>query len=556
MLKRLTLVTTLLLPLTAFAVTIEPGDFYDDVQPKAPERAGINMLTRAGVVQGYGQRMFGPTRLVNRAEFLKIAILSTPQDRQPVAVNGVGCFPDVPASAWFASYVCAAKDAGIVKGTPDGLFHPDRTVQYDEALKMLTLLYGYQVVSVGGTDWGEAYYRAAAARGTDLPIRITFDTPLTRAFSARLAAAFLAEAEGQLPALRLAENGQYSSVSSTSSSSSSQPSSSSSSSSASSVSSSSSSSVSAAMFTLPPVSHFLVTGRASDAIASGVIRSQNETAKISLAEVKFYAEPRSLERLEIVTTDGRLVATLKQKTTTNTVDYKQTFEARPNLGDRFQIPADTDVTLVLRAVVRSDTNAGFSEDLVQVRTFSVTIVGDSTNQALNLPLAGPFPKHQTAFGRILSVTRMSPATAPIATAKDTLLGSFAFTGSVVNGKSLSLSALTFSLTMNGQITIAAPRLVVHGGTASAACTLNMQAMTVSCPSLTGGVGSFPAGTPLVLDLLADVTVQKAGSALLEVVLQSPGSPEALGAVEWTDGSGNFRWIEFSGSPIISGTRFQ
>ncbi len=551
MIKRIALSSALLIPLTALAVSIQPGDFYDDVMPNSPELAGINMLTRAGAINGYGERKFGPTRLVNRAEFLKIAIASTPQDRQPVAVNGVGCFSDVPATAWFAPYVCAAKDAGIVKGNPDGLFHPGRTVQYDEALKMLTMLYGYEVVNVGGMDWGEPYYRASAARGTDLPVRITFDTPLTRAFSARLAAAFLAESEGQLSRLRLAENGEYTTSSSSSSSSSVA---SSVSSSVSSVSSSASSS--STSFTVPVMSHFLVTGQASDAIAYGVIRSPGEAAAVSIADVKLFSEARSIDRLEVVTTDGRVVATLKQKITTDTVDYKLTFQARPNIEDRFRIPADTDVPVILRAVIRSDQNAGFSEELVHVRTYSVTITGDQTNQVTNLPLAGPFPKHQTAFGRILDVTRLSPATAVIKTATGTVLGSFAFTGAVVSGKALALSALTFSLTLNGQVSLSNPQLVQHTGGVSVSCTLNMQAMTISCPTLAASVGAFPQGSALVLDLKADVTVQSTENALVEVSLNTPGSPEALGAVEWTDNSGHFRWIEHAGEPIVRGTRLQ
>lgn len=558
-LKRVTFLSALLVPLTALAVSIQPGDFYGDVVPHSPELAGINMLTRAGVLQGYGERKFGPTRLVNRAEFLKIAILSTPQKRQPAAANGVGCFSDVPADAWFAAYVCSAKNAGIVKGNPDGLFHPERTVQYDEALKMLTILYGYEITGGSSGDWGEPYYKAAAARGTDLPIRITFDTPLTRAYSARLAAAFLAESSGQLDELRLAESGWYASSSSSSSSVRSSASSMSSSVSSSSVSSSSSvaSSAPASLFTLPSVSHFLLTGQASDAIADGTVRSSGETAKVSLAEVKLFSEVRSIDHLEVVTTDGKIVASLKRKITTDTPDYKLTFQAQSNPEDRFQIPADTAMLLVLRAVVRSDTNAGFSDELLQVRTFSVTTVGDKTNQAVNVPMAGPFPKHQTAFGHILNVKSLSPDTAHMMSGTGVVLGSFSFTGSIISGKAMALSALTFSVNETGPVTLSNITLVNHGSGVSAACTVNAQAMTVSCPVLSGSVGAFSPGSPLILDLKSNVTVQTgAQNATLQASLNASGSPESLGAVEWTDGSGMFRWIEYAHTPVARGTLFK
>lgn len=548
MIKQSTLFGVLaLVPLTVFATAVTPGDFYDDVRPDSPEAVGINLLTRAGVVQGYGDHIFGPNRLVNRAEFLKFAMLSAPTTSRPLLADTGGCFPDVPPDAWFGPYVCGAKNAGIVKGNPDGLFHPERTVQYDEALKMLTLLFGYQVEPSTASDWGKPYEDAAVERGTALTIHIALGTPLTRAVTARLTGAFLAESEGNLNAFREAETGTYASSSSSISSSSSV---------ASSAASSASSST-APLFTLPPVSHFLVTGQVTDAIADGVIRSNGETAKVSLAEVKLFSEVRSIDRLEILTDDGQLVTTLTRKTTTDTLDYKQTFQSLINPEDRFQIAADTDVHLVIRAIIRSDTNAGFSDELLQVRSISLTLLGDTSNQTTSVPLSGPFPKHQTSFGRILNVTRMSPDTAPLTASSSLILGSYAFTGTVVSGRTLALSALTFSVRQSGTVALSNLTLWNRRTGAFSSCTLNTVAMTISCTSLSSSVGIFPSSDPLVLDLRGDVALPagKANTAF-EVYLDAAGSPEALGSIEWTDFSGNFRWIERATDPVSTGTQYQ
>ncbi len=556
MLKRTLLITALLVPLTALAIEIQPADFYSDVRAGSSEAAGINLLTREGILQGYGDRHFGPSRLVNRAEFLKIAILASPDGYEPDS-SGQGCFPDVKGDMWFAPYVCAAKAAGIVSGNANPKlpqdqwsFNPADTVTYDAALKMLILLYRHPIPDVAGDDWAEPYYQAAVNKGVDLPIRITFDTPMTRGMTARLAGAFMAENAGKLAEYRLAEAGKYDGTSSSSSSVSS-----SSSSTSSSVSSSSSSSV-APLFTLPPVSHFLVVGTTTDAIADGVIRSVGESSKVQLVQVKLFTEVRSLERLELVTENGQLIAQLMRRTTADTPDFKQIFEAQLQPENQFALPADTDVRVVLRAVIRAVENAGFSDELLQVRTMSITKKGDTTNQTVNTPISGPFVKHQTSFGRLFGITRLSPATAPLVAGTGVVIGSYSFNSSALAGKNLKLRQLVFSLAKSGTATVNNWTLVNRVTGASVPCTTNEQSMTVTCLALDQAVGVLSVGTPFVLDLKATVflPVGSQGS-LVETSLSAAGSPESLGSIEWTDESGIFRWVE-GPSPIVTGTRLQ
>lgn len=558
MLKRTLLITALLVPLTALALEIQPADFYSDVRSGSSEAAGINLLTREEIVQGYGDRYFGPSRLVNRAEFLKIAMLASP-DGYELGAADQGCFPDVKAGDWFAPYVCAAKAAGIVSGNANPkipqdqwLFDPGNTVTYDAALKMLALLYRYEIPSVEGIDWAEPYYQAAKEKGVDLPIRITFNTPMTRGMAARLAGAFLAENAGMLSEYRLAESGHYSSESSSISSSSS-VSSSLSSSQSSSVSSSSSSV--APLFTVPAVSHFLIVGTTTDAIANGTLRSAGETSKVQLVQVKLFTEVRSIDHLELVTEQGQLIANLTRRLNTDVSDYKLTFEAQVQPENQYTLPQDTDVKVVLRAVVRTLTNAGFSEELLQVRTMSVTMKGDATNQTVNVPVSGPFPKHQTAFGRITGVTRASPETAPLQSGTNVTIGSYSLTNDVIAGKNMKLRQLVFSLAKSGPVTLSNWKLVNPASQASSACTFNEQFMTIACSALDQAVGIFSTGTPLILDLKATVNVPAGTQSIVETSLSAAGSPESLGSIEWTDESGIFRWIE-GPSPVVTGTRLQ
>lgn len=552
-------VFALAVPAVALAIDIAPGNFYPDVRESSPEAVGINLLSREGIVKGYPSGIFGPNRQVNRAEFLKIAMLSAPQSRRPELV-AADCFPDVHAEDWFSPYVCAAKEAGIVSGNADPklprdqwTFAPDTPVQYDAALKMLTLLFGYEIHSSNSADWAAPYYDAAAERGVDLPTRIRFDTLLTRAQAARLAGAFLAESYGKLADYRMAENGEY--VSSSSSSSSSSVSSSESSSSSSSVSSSSSSSSSAAaLFTVPSVSHFLVVGQTSDALADGIIRSNGETAKVLRGEVKVFTEVRSIDRLEVVDPDGVIVMKLLRRVNTDISDYKLTFEAQVDPSIAYTLAQDKDVRFVLRAVVRDVNGGGFADELLQVRTFNVTMRGDSVHETVNKAFTGPFPKHQTSFGRIKSITRVTPAAAPLQRGSGVLVSTFSFSGSTVGGRSLSLTDLVFTLNKTGTIT--AKNWTLIRGNLTTPCSMNEALTLVTCsPLKPSGIGAIPANGAFVVDLRADVATPPSTAASLRADLLTAGSPESLGSVSWTDESGMFKWIE-GPSPVVTGTLLQ
>ncbi len=87
--------------------------------------------------------------------------------------------------------------------------------------------------------------------------------------------------------------------------------------------------------------------------------------------------------------------------------------------------------------------------------------------------------------------------------------------------------------------------------------MNLQARTIFCPKLAGTVGVLPASEALIIDLHADIAFPDgATNVSLQASLDLPGSPSETGAIEWSDTSGTFRWIEHDGSPIVTGTRFE
>lgn len=82
-------------------------------------------------------------------------------------IHAAGSFSDVREADWFASYVETARSKGIVSGYPDGSFKPSRQVSYGEFLAMAMRGKGADPEQVEGNaansaHWARKFYDAAA----------------------------------------------------------------------------------------------------------------------------------------------------------------------------------------------------------------------------------------------------------------------------------------------------------------------------------------------------------------------------------------------------------
>ncbi len=112
---------------------VSPVESYKDISLNSTIYSAIEYLTEKEVIGGYDDGTFGPAKPINRAEALKIIILSAGEE----FTSGNSEFADVPNDAWFAPYVSYAKSQGIVKGDPSGNFSPGRQVNRAEFIKMV-----------------------------------------------------------------------------------------------------------------------------------------------------------------------------------------------------------------------------------------------------------------------------------------------------------------------------------------------------------------------------------------------------------------------------------
>ncbi len=128
-------------------------------------KESIEFLRDNEIVKGYEDGTYKPKATINRAEFTKI-VMESFFEREDLDNFDTGCFPDVPAGAWFEKYVCIAKEEGIIGGYPDGSFKPSQTINQAEALKIiLNTAYEGSLESEPDETWFQVYLDEAEYTG-------------------------------------------------------------------------------------------------------------------------------------------------------------------------------------------------------------------------------------------------------------------------------------------------------------------------------------------------------------------------------------------------------
>lgn len=142
--------------------TLVLGDSpFTDVSPNDPNFAAIKYLSDNKIINGYPDGSFRPNQAVNRAEALKMLLLSEGVD----IVSWPVPFSDVPRDAWFAEYVQTAYKNKIASGYADGTFRAQNTVNKAEFLKLALETHGFTpefvneapYLDVGINDWYAIY---------------------------------------------------------------------------------------------------------------------------------------------------------------------------------------------------------------------------------------------------------------------------------------------------------------------------------------------------------------------------------------------------------------
>lgn len=111
---------------------------FSDVSADKWYNNAVSTLCNMGVIGGYADGTFLPDAPISRAEFAKIAV-SFMQNNGSATYN---YFTDVKTTDWFAPYVTAAKDAGLIEGYSDGSFKPESKITRAEACAIVNRTLG------------------------------------------------------------------------------------------------------------------------------------------------------------------------------------------------------------------------------------------------------------------------------------------------------------------------------------------------------------------------------------------------------------------------------
>jgi len=115
------------------SVSTKKRTIYNDIGNVSWAISAIESLTERGVIKGKAKNMFYPNDKITRAEFVSILI----RIFKPGEVVA-GSFVDVKGSDWFYREVMTAKNLGIISGSPDNYFYPNKPITREDAAVIIT----------------------------------------------------------------------------------------------------------------------------------------------------------------------------------------------------------------------------------------------------------------------------------------------------------------------------------------------------------------------------------------------------------------------------------
>ncbi len=110
---------------------------FADVTAQDSNLAFINYLSSRGIIKGFPDGTFHPTEGLTRAQAAAIVVLAGGVKADPALVSP---FRDVPANHWSRTNIAAAVKAGYISGFPDKTFHPEEKLSRAQAASLILRL--------------------------------------------------------------------------------------------------------------------------------------------------------------------------------------------------------------------------------------------------------------------------------------------------------------------------------------------------------------------------------------------------------------------------------
>lgn len=125
---------------------------FNDLENVDWAKAAIEGLAAKGVVAGYDDNTFKPQKNITREEFIKMVVAA-----KGVRLNASPCgLSDVDQNAWYAPYVNAAYQEGIVKGISEEEFGIGKEITREDMAVIIARLKNYKGAESQGAFADEA----------------------------------------------------------------------------------------------------------------------------------------------------------------------------------------------------------------------------------------------------------------------------------------------------------------------------------------------------------------------------------------------------------------
>ena len=165
--KVLSIFAVIVLIVTSFSyanITKAKGSFTDLGSYSWAEDA-IYYLNERGVINGYGNGLFGPGDKITRGQAALMLVRELyPNEKSNTELP----FSDVDKNEYYYNAVAVAFDHGIFEGNPDGTFKPNEPISRAATAKILAISFGLTGENANFTDindvpWAATYINALAS---------------------------------------------------------------------------------------------------------------------------------------------------------------------------------------------------------------------------------------------------------------------------------------------------------------------------------------------------------------------------------------------------------
>lgn len=294
----------------------------------------------------------------------------------------------------------------------------------------------------------------------------------------------------------------------------------------------------------------MVAGERSEPIGGGTFFANLEPMYVQFAEVKLKNKIDAIDSMYIVDSNGVELGSISLDKIYDSTEktWRGTLTKYA-----YKIPKGEQRTIGVEVRMKGRNQGGTSDQLVQVDSFRLTTEGEWSTSSTTAIAPTPFPQHQTSYGRITAVRNAMEAQGVLPLGPSSLLASFAIDGVSNESVTLSIDDLEFQVAASSDISVTNWKLGTPESNDRVPCSVS--GYIVSCSSLPLSIGSLSNGTR-TFRLYGDVSLApSAVNKSMQISLNQAGDLSTIGAVQWTDQSGHFNWVNLP-QPLARGTEWR